>query len=132
VQFLTLYFIRVKYRMHGELQMLRRYLRRASRVINYRPISLFCKIFERVIKQQMLSYLSAHKLITRQQHGFLSMHSTCTQLLETVNDWTLSLRDRHVVDTIYFDFSKAFDSVSFAKLELKLAGYGSVVLYLIF
>ena len=49
----------------------------ASDVSNYRPISLtsvhvFCKLFERVIQDQMLNYLLSNKLISSQQHGFLA------------------------------------------------------------
>lgn len=99
----------------------------SSDVANYRPISLtslFSKVFERIIKQQMLAYLLDNNLITRQQFGFLSKCSTCTQLLDSVNDWTLSVRNRHNVDVIYFDFAKAFDSVSHPKLIAKLQAYG--------
>ena len=81
--------------------------------------------FERVVKDQVLNYLYRNKLISQHQHGFLSRSSTCTQLglLETVNDWTLSIRNRRMVDAIYFDFSKAFDSVSHPKLIHKLKRY---------
>lgn len=72
----------------------------------------------------MLFYLSQHKLINRNQHGFLSRHGTCTQLLETINDWSIALRNHHAVDTVYFDFAKAFDSVSHTKLLYKLTAYG--------
>ena len=65
-----------------------------------------------------------NKLINRNQHGFLSGHSTCTQLLETINDWSIALFNRHAVDCVYFDFAKAFDTVSHTKLLHKLAGYG--------
>ena len=91
----------------------------SSEVSNYRPISLtssFSKTFERIVKQQILLYLLENHLISRQQFGFLSKCSTCTQLLDCVNDWTLSIRNRHSVDVIYFDFAKAFDSVSHPKL----------------
>jgi len=56
----------------------------SSSVKNYRPISLtsvFCKLFERIIKEQILDFLYKHELISRHQHGFLSMHSTSSQLL---------------------------------------------------
>jgi len=73
----------------------------------------------------MLDYLHKHDLITRHQHGFLSKHSTTTtELLATLNDWTLALCSKHIVDAIYFDFSKAFDSVVHSKLQTKLQGYG--------
>jgi hypothetical protein len=99
----------------------------ASDVSNYRPISLtsvFCKLFERIIHEQMLGYLLKNSLISSQQHGFLSKHSTCTQLLETVNDWTIALRNCNIVDVVYFDIAKAFDTVSHAKLTHKLQAYG--------
>ena len=94
---------------------------------NYRPISLtsvFCKLLERVVQKKMLGYLLANGSISPHQHGFLAKHSTCTQLLETVNDWSLAVRNRHVIDVVYFDFCKAFDSVSHTKLAQKLVAYG--------
>ena len=100
----------------------------SSQVMNYRPISLtslFCKIFERIVKQQMLTYLLSNELITQQQYGFLSRSSTGAQLLDCINDWTLSLRNSHSVDVIYFDnANKAFDTVSHPKLIHKLRAYG--------
>ena len=41
-----------------------------------------------------------------------------------MNDWTLVVRDRRSMDVIYFDFAKAFDSVSHPKLVHKLEAYG--------
>ena len=41
-----------------------------------------------------------------------------------MNDWTLVVRDRRSVDVIYFDFAKAFDSVSHPNLVHKLEAYG--------
>jgi hypothetical protein len=99
----------------------------SSEVTNYRPISLtsvFSKLLERVVYRQMLNYLNKYKLISPHQHGFLAKHSTCTQLLESVNDWSLALRNRNIVDTVYFDFCKAFDTVSHEKLLHKLRAYG--------
>jgi len=72
----------------------------------------------------MLTYLLNHKLITSQQFGILSKFSTCTQLLDCLNDWTLSIHNRHDADIIYFDFAKGFDSVSHTKLVHKLQAYG--------
>jgi len=69
-------------------------------------------------------YLLENHLISRQQFGFLSKCSTCTQLLDCVNDWTLPIRNPHSVDVIYFDFAKAFNSVSHPKLVHKLQAYG--------
>jgi len=93
---------------------------------NYRPISLTCtcvKIMEGIIRSNLLDYLLAHKLICKQQHGFLSRHSTVTNLLETVNDVTPLLRNRRSTHVAYIDFAKAFDSVCHTKLLQKLYGY---------
>ena len=76
----------------------------ASDVSNYKPISLtsnFCKLFERMVQENMLDFLLSNKLISSQQHGFLAKHSTCTQLLETINDWSIALRNCHFVDVVY-------------------------------
>jgi len=46
----------------------------SSAVSNYRPVSLTCaacKIMERIIAIEMLSYLRVHDVMSKQQHGFL-------------------------------------------------------------
>jgi len=45
----------------------------SSSVENYWPVSLtsiICKVFERIVKEQMLEYLCKIGLITKRQHGF--------------------------------------------------------------
>ena len=67
----------------------------ASSAANYRPISLTCvacKLMERVIVNETLCFLRKHGLITKHQHGFLSGRSTTSNLLETLNDWTLDYK----------------------------------------
>jgi hypothetical protein len=99
----------------------------ASDPNNYRPISLTCiccKVMESVIKEQVLSFLLKHNKITKQQHGFLARHSTCTELLESTNEWLLKLNSKSSVDIIYVDFRRAFDSVVHAKLLCKLQNNG--------
>ena len=94
---------------------------------NYRPISLTCvtsKIMERVITGQLLSYFVENRLINEAQHGFLKGLSTTSNLLYCINDWTLSLQNRHGVTIIYIDFAKAFDTVSHEKLLYRLKCYG--------
>ena len=94
---------------------------------NYRPISLTCvtsKIMERVIADNMRDYFLKHNIITTSQHGFLKGLSTCTNLLESFNDWTLSLQGRSGITIAYVDFAKAFDTVSHDKLLHCLRLYG--------
>jgi len=94
---------------------------------NYRPVSLtsvFGKIMERVIATDMTDYLLTNSLLNTSQHGFLARRSTLTNLLESVNDWTISIENKHQNRVAYIDFSRAFDSVSHAKLLHKLKSYG--------
>lgn len=90
---------------------------------NYRPISLTCigcKIFERGIKKHLMQHFAATNQISPHQHGFLTKHSTCTNLLETMSDWTRGLDDKCETLVAFFDFAKAFDRVSIPKLIFKL------------
>jgi len=58
------------------------------------------------------------------QHGFLFKTSTLTNLLESLNDWTVSIENKSQNRVAYIDFSRAFDSVSRPKLLHKLKSYG--------
>jgi len=37
-------------------------------------------------------------------------------LLETVNKWSIALKNCNIVDVVHFDIAKAFDTVSHVKL----------------
>ena len=94
---------------------------------NYRPIALtcvLCKLMESIIKDQLLSYLLGHKLISKQQHAFITKHSTATNLLESVNDWSAAIKAKKYIDVVYIDFSRAFDSIVHSKLLAKLQSFG--------
>jgi len=95
-------------------------------VSNYRPISLTCvasKIMERVIARHIYEHLYSNNLLSHMQHGFVKGRSTCTNLLETMNDWTLSVQSNKSVTIAYIDFSRAFDSASHEKLFARLYAY---------
>ena len=54
---------------------------------NYRPVSLtshIIKIFERVIRSQLVSYLESNNLISTKQHGFRKGQSTGSQLIHSM------------------------------------------------
>ena len=95
----------------------------ATKSENDRPISLtsiFCKIMKRIIAFDMLNFFLKHKLICKHKHEFLSKSSTTTNLLDSINDWTLVLKNKRNVTIAYVDYSKAFDVVSHPKLLLIL------------
>ena len=96
-------------------------------ISNYRPISLTCvqsKILERIIANKILEHLYFYNILCDAQHGFVRRRSTCTNLLESFDDWTLCIQTRQQVSAVYIDFSKAFDVVSHNKLLARLYSYG--------
>ena len=94
-------------------------------VSNYRPISLISFI------PKLLDSIMANKLsevvygkIISEQHGFLKWRPVLTNLLLFSNEVSTLVNDKAQVDTIYLDFSKAFDKVSHHKPLLKLKSFG--------
>ena len=94
---------------------------------NYRPISLtciLCRVMESFIKEAIMSHLMANNLLSSQQHGFISGRSTVTQLLNYLEYCAKKAGNGEVVDVVYLDFQKAFDTVPHARLITKLSSYG--------
>ena len=97
---------------------------------NYRPISLLptiSKIFERVMFTQLYSYLNAHNLLSEQQYGFRSQHSTelaCVKLVDYITTEMDNIKKIKTPTAIFLDLSKAFDTLNFNILLNKLQYYG--------
>ena len=94
---------------------------------NYRPISLtsvVCKIMEKFVKDTVLQHMVDNNLLSPKQFGFVSGRSTVTQLLRYLDECAEVISNDGIVDSIYFDFSKAFDTVPHQRLKCKLKSYG--------
>ena len=94
---------------------------------NYHPISLtsiVCKLMETFVKRKLLTHLVNQNLLSMKQHGFISGRSTTTQLLKYLDKCVETIVDGGVVDSIYMDFAKAFDTVPHRRLMVKLRSYG--------
>ena len=94
---------------------------------NYHPISLTCiccKLFEHVMTRHIMDHAAQHNILYPLQHGFRSMLSCETQLVEFLHDLTSNCHAGHQTDVLVMDFSKAFDKVGHMRLLRKIASYG--------
>ena len=95
--------------------------------VNYRPVALtnhLNKIFERVLRKKIVLYLEENNLMNETQHGFRTGRSTITQLLNYYDSIMTMLEEGCSVDSIYLDFSKAFDKVDHNILLAKITNLG--------
>lgn len=94
---------------------------------NYRPISrlpCLAKILESIVNKQLQSFLSANSILSTNQSGFRSKHSTTSATMLVVNDIANALDDRKHCAALFVDLSKAFDTVDHAILLSKLSSIG--------
>ena len=73
---------------------------------------------ESIISASMIVYLRTNNLISKEQFGFLTKRSACTQLLQNLNDFTSMADNKMRVDAVYIDLAIAFDSVSHVKNQI--------------
>ena len=89
----------------------------------YRPVSLtshIMKVFERVLKKNIMLHLIKNNLINQEQHGFVPGRSTQSQLLLHYKDIYEAMEEGVRMDTVFLDFAKAFDKVDHDLLLKKL------------
>ena len=63
------------------------------------------------IKTIIVEHLEHSALISPKQWGFISSKSTISALIKVVNDWSRVLDQGFEVCIVFFDISKAFDTV---------------------
>ena len=74
---------------------------------NYRPISIlspFAKILERLVYDQLQSFLTNHNIIYDYQFGFRKGHSTEQAILETTDYFKKSIYKNEVTCGLFLDF----------------------------
>ena len=96
---------------------------------NYRPIansSHLIKVFEKVIRKNLGSYLEENNFLNPNQHGFRNGRSCLSQLLAQYDKILECMEEGNGVDVVYLDFGKAFDKVDINLLlqKIKKCGIG--------
>ena len=94
---------------------------------DFRPISVLpvlSKLYERLIAKQICSYIESECIYKSTMSGFRKSHSTCTLLLKIRDDIVKALSKGEVTLAVFSDYSKAFDTVNYSNLIIKLNPLG--------
>lgn len=81
---------------------------------NYRPISklpLLSKILEKVVADQLTTFLEKHEIYDKFQMGFRKSHSTETALLKVSSDIMMSADSGASSVMVLLDLTSAFDTI---------------------
>ena len=94
---------------------------------NYRPISTlspFSKVLEKLVQDQLESFLEKHSIIFQYQFSFCKGHSTKQAILEITDYLKTSIDNKNITCGLFLDLSKAFDTINHEILLNKLSKYG--------
>ncbi|GFS04224.1 RNA-directed DNA polymerase from mobile element jockey [Elysia marginata] len=91
--------------------------------ISYRPISLIScvgKLLEKIINKRLTYHLETNGIISPTQSGFRKNKTTEDQLTYFVQNIENAFQEQKSMLSVFFDLSKAFDTVWKDGLRLKL------------
>ena len=94
---------------------------------NYRPISLlsiFSKIFEKLMYKRLYSFLEVHNILYSLKFGFQENHSIDHALVSLTDSVKNTLDNKRLSCGIFIDLQRAFDTVNHKILLSKLEHYG--------
>jgi len=75
-------------------------------------LSIFNKIFEKLIYKRLNSYLISKEIISESQYGFREKHSTEHAILDIISKIQANMDKKLYSCGIFIDLSKAFDTVN--------------------
>ena len=92
-------------------------------VQNYRPISLLDiqgKLLDKILNNRLYEHLTYNNIHNTRQHGFRKHRGTHTALATFHETLAIHLSQRHTIDVVLRDVTKAFDKVWHTGLQYKL------------
>ncbi|CAB3998592.1 Hypothetical predicted protein [Paramuricea clavata] len=95
--------------------------------VHYRPITVLptlSKILEKAVHTQVYGILITNKLLTPNQFGFCEKLSTAVALAKFTDTILKNMDDGQLTGVAFLDLSKAFDTVNYSHLLLKLKSIG--------
>jgi len=99
---------------------------KAKKASEYRPINglpIFEKVLELVVKEQLEIYLETNGIITEHQSGFKKYYSCETVIQIVIDEWKLIVSKGKMVEVIFMDLKKAFETIDREKLLEKIYQY---------
>ena len=84
---------------------------------------------ERIVQDELL--IRTREQLNEHQHGFLTSKSYTTNLIELTDSINIALHNKIGSDIIYFDFQKAFDTVTHDLILMKLGNQFNINGYLL-
>uniref|UniRef100_A0A1Y1LN06 Reverse transcriptase domain-containing protein n=1 Tax=Photinus pyralis TaxID=7054 RepID=A0A1Y1LN06_PHOPY len=98
-----------------------------TKIENYRPISLlsvFSKLLEKIVYNRITSFVNKFSILPASQHGFRPGKSTESATFDLLTFIYEELDKKKYISVLFFDISRAFDTINCENICYKLQKLG--------